>query len=607
MKNYLKKCLSFVLIFSLIYVPVTAKKAMADSEDKFHQTCDRALARVEYGKGDGGDSLLATCMKADLAREAKNMETAKAVLFTTAATVCTASAVIQVVEHLAAQTASTLAKAQVPSTASMATLAAAASATASATSAAVYTYEAAVAAAGEAACDAEDGAAQANIATTALSTAAKAEALVAKMAKLCTVTAIAANLAGIGIDIAGKTTINDTADKYKQAKDKINLVTEFEPAVMSLAPMVLLPTGASAATTAASTAVAQGNTLSTAAQATSATASAASKAASSLAKLDSTTATASAEMIAAAAAAGVMAAQSAAASAATAASAAAAAAAVVAASTKSRGCILSALGMGYLAYQSKTQADGSKNAEGASLDVAVQLKDGSDNGVTNLDKQQYIVQSNNQPGTTTGGGNPGAPTPTPSATGCAKQSGNQYLSCMRNVSPEFSAITNSSEFMGHMNESMHGQNFGDFIKGYKGGSDSDLANYVANGLGMNPAFVSGVVKSADKAAKDNGFADGKYTPMTYKSSGGAAPKLGASEDLDFSKMMAGLSGKMGGDGADTKIKDPSELVFRQMELLPTEKIQTSREISLFARIAFRYRKNTGNVDQLNWSGQKNSN
>ena len=60
-------------------------------------------------------------------------------------------------------------------------------------------------------------------------------------------------------------------------------------------------------------------------------------------------------------------------------------------------------------------------------------------------------------------------------------------------------------------------------------------------------------------------------------------------------------GKLNPEAAKDAKVDPSEQVFRQLELLPADKIEANKDISLFARVAFRYRKNTSNVDQLNWS------
>jgi hypothetical protein len=39
-------------------------------------------------------------------------------------------------------------------------------------------------------------------------------------------------------------------------------------------------------------------------------------------------------------------------------------------------------------------------------------------------------------------------------------------------------------------------------------------------------------------------------------------------------------------------EDPAETVFRKLDLLPAEKIEASKDISLFARIGYRYRKKT---------------
>jgi hypothetical protein len=49
-------------------------------------------------------------------------------------------------------------------------------------------------------------------------------------------------------------------------------------------------------------------------------------------------------------------------------------------------------------------------------------------------------------------------------------------------------------------------------------------------------------------------------------------------------------------GKSDQKTNAAEAVFRKLDLLPVEEIQQNKDISLFARIAYRYRKNSNNLD-----------
>jgi len=705
MKNYFKKSLSFVLILSLTYLPVSSQTAMADStDDQFHKSCDNTMKRMSLGgkdKDSSGDTQLAACAQADVIRQAKEAETVKSIIYLTVATACTTAAVIQYVEHgksikdgaqavkdsekataqiEKATTAVTTATTGVTTATTGATDAAtgltAAQTACAACSGPEYAVccpaagqaggEAALAGANASAGGASSASEANNSAKSASASASDAvddakkqvanidsnEKEIKKIGKICKDAMIAASLAGVGIDVLSVTTSNQEAKKYDAAKDQINLVSSFMGEAGSLIAGQMMggmasdfftskqTDAANAANKQAQDALtkqegevskADAQKLQTSAQA------ALDKANATMDKIkagtsQTTTATCKVQAKADAAAAGfppvssalcVSTAGQCVADSATALSntltaesnvikfssdavkAAADAEKLVADSTIDKTCTKSALSMAILSAQSLMQVSGSKKALEDAVSRATQIKDTSENSITQVGAQQLSTTqaggqhtanntSNTKPGTS----------PTPSATGCSAQSGSAYLSCIGKTAPEVSAITNSADFMNSMSDTLHGKNLGDFAKGYNGSSSSDMANYVASGMGVSPSVVSAVMKGGQDMSK--AFGGEKYTPMTYKSSGSAPRLSSGGDDLDFSKMMSGLMGKMGpGDGSESKVKDPSELVFRQMELLPADKIQANKDISLFARIAFRYRKNTANVDQLNWSATQN--
>jgi len=260
-------------------------------------------------------------------------------------------------------------------------------------------------------------------------------------------------------------------------------------------------------------------------------------------------------------------------------------------------CIKGAVILGAEAGVSYAMEDASKKTAEKLLDAAEPLGKTIQTTVTGLAPGQIsLTQQTAQPINPTGAPAGGAiATPTPS-TSCSNGAGGAaYLNCMATQNPELSALTNSG-FTNMLGSALHGQNLGDFMKNFKGDA-GDIPNYVASGLGMNPAFVAGVVKGGEKLAKDSGF--DTYIPSGYTKSGGGAGAAGGG-DLDFSKMMGGLMGKLDPGGKDGT-KDPSELVFRQLDLLPPDKIEGNKDISLFVRVAFRYRKASSYVDPQNWS------
>ncbi len=241
----------------------------------------------------------------------------------------------------------------------------------------------------------------------------------------------------------------------------------------------------------------------------------------------------------------------------------------------------------------------------STIDKAV--KDNVFSAIDN-EKNTLALGSNNLTGSSINNTDPVVPKKegpgTPKSSTCDQQPGDAMLTCVNDKypSPEMSAITNNPAFLANAQKAL-GKSLGDFAKGFSGDA-KDAANYVAGGMGLPPgaaASLSDAMKAGDKVAKDNGV-EGKYTPMTYASSGG---KAAAGGDPDFGKLMGDMLKTLNPDDPNAKGKDPSELVFRQLDLLPPDKIAENKNISLFARIGYRYRKKTGDVEQLNWALEQN--
>lgn len=137
---------------------------------------------------------------------------------------------------------------------------------------------------------------------------------------------------------------------------------------------------------------------------------------------------------------------------------------------------------------------------------------------------------------------------------------------------------------------------------------SKMSNYVSGALGLGSAGAAAIDRTKDKLqeiAKKNGLLE--KLGMGYASVGKNAPSSDSS-DPDFNKMMKDMMKALNPgeeESAQNAGEDPAEAAFRRMELLPPEKIEANKDISLFARIGFRYRKALPKVDELNWAIPEN--
>jgi hypothetical protein len=184
---------------------------------------------------------------------------------------------------------------------------------------------------------------------------------------------------------------------------------------------------------------------------------------------------------------------------------------------------------------------------------------------------------------------------------CSGQ-GAAYLACLSKGDPVSAAITANPNLMNAVGQAA-GQSPSALAQGYNGdGSPASVAGYVGGAMGLSPTGTAALQKTLDTSAQL--ASKGDYKPATYAASGSsAATATGATGDVDFGKVMSGMMSKL---APDTKTgEDPSTVVYRQLDLLPASKIETNKDISLFARIGYRYRKASGDVEQLNWSNPAN--
>jgi hypothetical protein len=186
---------------------------------------------------------------------------------------------------------------------------------------------------------------------------------------------------------------------------------------------------------------------------------------------------------------------------------------------------------------------------------------------------------------------------------CSKSK--DYLNCAVKQSPEIAAITNHPGFMQTMRDELGGKNLGELLRNSKAGSVSELSQSVGSAIGANPSALAAAItentKNAPKAAE---FLNGGMGSMQFASYGSGSalsmPRLGGrgGADTDFSKLLNGLmpgmnDGKGEGDGEPTAAADE---VYRRMDLMPADTIQSNKDISLFLRVAYRYRKKSDALD-----------
>ncbi|NDG86205.1 MAG: hypothetical protein EBX52_14345, partial [Proteobacteria bacterium] len=68
---------------------------------------------------------------------------------------------------------------------------------------------------------------------------------------------------------------------------------------------------------------------------------------------------------------------------------------------------------------------------------------------------------------------------------------------------------------------------------------------------------------------------------------------------DFNKIMGDLLKQMNPEAKDMKEtkENPTEAVYRRLDLLPAHQIESNKDLSLFIRVGYRYRKKSTVFDE----------
>ncbi len=181
---------------------------------------------------------------------------------------------------------------------------------------------------------------------------------------------------------------------------------------------------------------------------------------------------------------------------------------------------------------------------------------------------------------------------------CAKSK--DYLNCAAKQSPEIAAITNNRGFMKTLQDELGGKTIGEHLRNNKGGSEREFAQSLAGALGASPTAIASLIQENTKnAAKAAEFVSAEGTVPQLASYGGSAglnmPRLGGRgvhAEPDFGKLLNGLLPDMNSnqEQSATEPSSPTEEAYRRLDLMAADTIQTNKDISLFVRVAYRYRK-----------------
>lgn len=183
---------------------------------------------------------------------------------------------------------------------------------------------------------------------------------------------------------------------------------------------------------------------------------------------------------------------------------------------------------------------------------------------------------------------------------CKSAQGNSYLTCTfqgSNEAPAIAALVGDSRVNRLMENLMGGKTLGDLAKSYDGdGSGASIGNHIANALGM-PNDMKSTLSTGMSLAEKATRGDSQELPgASYASKGSSHQDANKAGEVDFSKMMEGLLKQMSPEEkAAVNPQNASDAIFRKLDLLPPDKIEANRDISLFVRIGYRYTKKAPSI------------
>ena len=189
----------------------------------------------------------------------------------------------------------------------------------------------------------------------------------------------------------------------------------------------------------------------------------------------------------------------------------------------------------------------------------------------------------------------------------SNNSGSQVEQCIAKQVPEVAAIINDKALMNQIKSNFKGKGLGDLLK--EGKDKPNFNEHLANAMGVSPKSMDKLMGMNEKFGKDAGLKDKidqSYAMHGFGSSLGGGAGASKSEsgygNGNASAVTSNLSDAAFGatemNGEEPNV-DPAEALYRQLDLMTPEQVHANTKISLFVRIAHRYRKNVEKVEKLN--------
>jgi hypothetical protein len=606
MSKRINNLLGCWLILGQIGLPIPSALAEeADPHEKFRRVCDDTLKQIKEGKlKTAGDAQAGYCANAEIWRRTYNAEKGKSIAFgaTTIALVdmgVAQTAMKQVGMRAAivkAKAASVSVDLNVTNTTGWATTAAT---TETAAYAAIPFSTALLAEAYQAAGTAVESAASAvqfaDEAYRSLEQVKKLESTIKKMANICKKSTGAVLAAQVITDIAVTAKLNEVREDYQLAKDQMGYVNALTSAmgqgIAAIGGTSLLESmGQKGVSSELESNLASANESMIKTNADLAKANGYVKGVQAVKITAETTKDMAAAMVSATIIGST--AVTAASTASAAAKAAVAAAEMIKSSSEGgKSCYINSLGVGMMAGTSAREMLGAEGQFKSNVDNAGSIKEDSKLSTTNFTNSN-LTQNNNS--------NNAANSPNYAhelaSEGCISA---DSVDCLSKNDAVAAAITSSPELMDSITKTMGGKSIGSLISGFKGSSPSDVSNYLAKNSTLDSKVSLAALDSSDKIAKKNNF-NGKFASGSAYASNNRKVASKSDDDFDINKMMSGLMGKMGA-GNEQKGSKPgdNDYVFKQLELMTPTQIQENKGISLFTRVAYRYRKKNADLEQMN--------
>ncbi len=238
-------------------------------------------------------------------------------------------------------------------------------------------------------------------------------------------------------------------------------------------------------------------------------------------------------------------------------------------------CLINAGTLGATGATNTITASGARqgaNAENAVIAPLVQAEQAA-----------YSFPTSHGTGSTVGAYTEGAGN---SAQSCMGLSGQAFLSCLGNSDPSLSSLFSDPKL-----KDLKGyKNLDSILKSaIQSGDPSAIRNAASALSGASPTAMEKLMKASEEAIQKNALA-------------GKGPKGGAAlakaknknlpdpKDSTYDKLLKDMMDKLAAGNKAESTDTQTDLQDRQMDLLSAEQIEARKDISLFHRVAFRYKR-----------------